>query len=213
MAKHNGRARKRKHRNNSNWKPILLIGGGVLLIALALGVFIPGVTGEATKTVEQPGAQQYAESRLSNGLPSVIPVEVDYPAPDLTLTDLNGNPDALENYRGKVVLVNNWATWCPPCTAEMPELQAFYQQHKDEGFVIIAIEAGDPVEQVRAFVEKNRLTFPVWVDSQNQSLRTFRNSSLPNSVVIDRDGRVRLAWTGAISQEVLETHVAPLLNE
>ncbi|HSQ40546.1 MAG TPA: TlpA disulfide reductase family protein, partial [Anaerolineales bacterium] len=75
--------------------------------------------------------------------PSSIPAEVNYPAPELALENLNGGTESLADFLGKVTLVNNWATWCPPCKAELPTLVAFYNEHAAEGFVIIGIEAGE----------------------------------------------------------------------
>ncbi|HJS18028.1 MAG TPA: TlpA disulfide reductase family protein, partial [Anaerolineales bacterium] len=74
---------------------------------------------------------------------SAVPVKVDYPAPELILTDLAGNASSLADYHGQVVLVNLWATWCPPCKEEMPALESYYRRHVDEGLVIIAVNDGD----------------------------------------------------------------------
>jgi len=144
---------------------------------------------------------------------SVVPVKVNYVAPELALNDLTGQQAALEDFQGQVVLVNNWATWCPPCKDEMPALQEFYTRHKDQGFVLVAVEAGEPAEEVGQFVRDHSLTFPVWLDPQNQSIRAFKNYNLPNSYVIDREGVIRLAWTGGISLLNLEKFVTPLLED
>jgi cytochrome c biogenesis protein CcmG, thiol:disulfide interchange protein DsbE len=144
---------------------------------------------------------------------SVVPVEVDFPAPALSLPNVTGGRETLDEYRGRVVLVNNWATWCPPCKAEMPTLQAYHDAHASEGFSVIAIEAGSPAAEVREFAEAFGLTFPVWVDAETAALAAFKNAHLPNSYVIDRSGTVRLAWIGEISRAALEEHVTPLLLE
>jgi peroxiredoxin len=143
----------------------------------------------------------------------VQPAELNHAAPDLTLRDLEGKLVSLTDYRGQVILVNNWATWCPPCRAEMPVLEAYYQANRQKGFVILAIEAGDPVEEVRAFVRQYGLSFPVLLDPEGHSLAAFNNPALPNTYIIDRQGRVRLAWTGAVNQKALETFLTPLLKE
>lgn len=153
------------------------------------------------------------DGSVSAGEASARPAELNRTAPDLTLRDLEGNPVSLADYRGQVVLVNNWATWCPPCRAEMPVLEAYYQAHHQTGFVILAIEAGDPVEEVRAFVSQYGLSFPVLLDPDGHSLAAFGNPALPNTYIIDRQGRVRLAWTGAVNRKTLETYLTPLLEE
>lgn len=143
----------------------------------------------------------------------IIPAEVNYPAPELALESVAGGTESLADYRGQVVLVNNWATWCPPCKAEMPTLAAYYNEHVEQGFMIVAVEAGEPREQVQAFVEQFELPFTVWLDPDGAALQAFKNGSLPNSYVIDRNGTVRLMWTGEITKEALEKYVTPLLDE
>lgn len=143
----------------------------------------------------------------------VVPAAVNYPAPDLRLTDLDGAPRYLSDYRGLVLLVNLWATWCPPCKAEMPTLQQFHELHVGEGFVVVGVEAGDPVDEVKWFARQHGLTFPIWTDPAFESGRLFRTDVLPSSYVIDRQGMVRLAWTGAINLSTLEKYVTPLIRE
>jgi peroxiredoxin len=144
---------------------------------------------------------------------SIVPAPVNFAAPELTLYDLDGEQVSLADFEGQVVLVNNWATWCPPCKAEMPTLQAYYEKHKDQGFLLIGIEAGEPADEVAQFVEDYKLTFPIWLDPQNKALSAFHNQNLPSSYVIDRQGTVRLAWVGAISKSILEKFLTPLLED
>ena len=143
---------------------------------------------------------------------SVTPVEVSFAAPELSLQNINGQTESLDDFRDDVVLVNNWATWCPPCKAEMPTLAAYYNEHNSEGFKIVAIEAGDPVDGVLQFAQDLDLKFPVWLDPHGASLEAFGNGTLPSSYVIDRSETVRYAWTGEISRAMLEKYVTPLLS-
>ena len=115
--------------------------------------------------------------------------------------------------RGQVVLVNNWATWCPPCRAEMPELEAYFRAHANEGFLLVGINSGDTQAQVLEFIKEYELTFPMWLDPTGLALHEFKNNALPSSYVIDKSGTVRFVWTGAVSLEALETYVTPLLAE
>lgn len=174
-------------------------------IPIALGVFLIGI---AILSL----ASQNSDGQAAD-LSSVVPVKVSFTAPELSLQNINGENESLIDYRDNVVLVNNWATWCPPCKAEMPTLAAYYNQHNTEGFTIIAIEAGDPVEGVLKFAQSYGLSFPVWLDPNGASLKPFGNGSLPNSYVIDRSGTVRYAWTGEISKAMLEKYITPLLAE
>ena len=176
----------------------MLAGAGLMLAGAALFLLLRGRPEGAS-----PAAQD----------PSVAPAAVHYPAPPLSLHNLQGAPESLADYRPRVVLVNNWATWCPPCKAEMPTLEAYYEQHAAQGFTIIAIEAGDSRENVEPFVSAYGLRFPVWLDPGNAALRAFGNPNLPNSFVLDRSGMVRYAWTGEINRAMLEKFITPLLSE
>jgi peroxiredoxin len=145
---------------------------------------------------------------------SAVPVKVNFPLPDLTLKDLQGGSHSLADYHGQVVLVNLWATWCPPCKQEMPTLQDFYDKYKGDGFVILAIDDGDPAKDVLQFAKDYGLTFPVWLDPTHIATdRAFNAPNLPTSFVINRNGTIQLTWIGAIDFEMLEKHVAPLIKE
>jgi peroxiredoxin len=157
-------------------------------------------------------ASQNSAGRAAD-LSSVVPAKVSFAAPQLSLQNIHGETESLTDYRDNVVLINNWATWCPPCKAEMPTLAAYYNEHTSEGFTIIAIEAGDNVEGISQFAKNYGLKFPVWLDPNGTSLRAFGNGTLPNSYVIDRSGTVRYAWTGEISRAMLEKYITPLLEE
>jgi cytochrome c biogenesis protein CcmG, thiol:disulfide interchange protein DsbE len=146
--------------------------------------------------------------------PVTVPVQVNFAAPELTLSDTQGDSHALADYRGQVVLVNLWATWCPPCKEEMPALQTFYDKYQKSGFVIIGVNDGDPTADVLKFVNDYELTFPVWLDpTYIATEQAFKTLNLPSSFVIDRDGTTRLMWVGGISRAMLEKHVTPLIME
>ena len=187
-----------KHKIGTKPWGLILLGSGLLCVGLAVGLFwIPNIL---------------ARQDRNNANDSFAPARVKYTAPELSLKNLDGQQAALQDYQGQVVLVNNWATWCPPCKDEMPALQEFYTRHKDEGLVLIAVEAGEPADEVAQFAQDYGLTFQIWLDPQNKSIRVFKNYNLPNSFVIDREGIVRLAWTGAISLQNLEKYIAPFLE-
>ncbi|MFN8401551.1 MAG: TlpA disulfide reductase family protein [Anaerolineales bacterium] len=144
---------------------------------------------------------------------STVPAKVDFPAPDLSFIDLGTDPVSLSDYRGSVVLVNLWATWCPPCREEMPTLQAFYEKYKSEGFVLLAIDQGETLPQVLPYVKELKLTFPVWLDYSSEAGQAFETMNLPSSYVIDRNGQVRLMWIGGISKKNLEKYVPDVIKE
>jgi cytochrome c biogenesis protein CcmG, thiol:disulfide interchange protein DsbE len=179
---------------------------GLITLSLGLGLVLVAVAG----FLAIPRAAE--QVRASEGL--VVPVAVNYPAREVFLTDLDGNPVSFADYAGQVILYNAWATWCPPCKAEMPILQAYYEKHRDKGFVIIAIEDGlQGNVDVKDFVADYGLTFPVWPDPTFKAAKAYGVTALPTSFVIDREGMVRLTWSGEISMAALERYVTPLLVE
>ncbi len=179
---------------------LVVIGMGLVLIGLAAFYFLPRV--------------QDNISTVQNLESSVIPAQVNYPAPQLSLTDVQGKASSLADYRGQVVLVNLWATWCPPCKAEMPTLQAFYEKYKQDGFLVVAINDGDPASDVIQFVGNYNLTFPVWLDPKYTATeKAFQTPNLPSSYLMDRSGAIRLRWVGETSQAMLEKYVAPIITE
>jgi thiol-disulfide isomerase/thioredoxin len=182
-------------------------GNGYIGLALiGLGLIVLGVV--AFVLMAPPEAEA-----LKPPVNSPIPAEVNFTAPQLLLEDLEGNTVSLEGLRGKFVLVNNWATWCPPCREEMPTLEAYYRKHRDQNFSLVGIEAGEPADQVTEFIEEYGLSFPVWLDAEGQALRGFFNNALPSSYLVDPGGTVVLGWTGAISPAALEQYVTPYLEE
>ena len=144
---------------------------------------------------------------------SAVPAKVNFPAPELNLQDLSGEQVALSDYRGSVVLVNLWATWCPPCREEMPTLQTFYEKYKEDGFVLIAIDQEETSDVVQPFVEEFGLTFPIWLDLDYLAQQQFHTANLPSSYVVDREGVVRLMWIGGISKKNLEKFVPDIIRE
>ena len=179
--------------NKSQFIPLVLIGSGLIILGLLLiKVLLPGTP--------------------TDGF-SVVPSAVNFPAPELILNDLTGNKVNLSDYRQQIVMINNWATWCPPCKAEMPTLNKYYEAHSGQGFMLFGINAGDPSKDVTSFVNEFGLSFPILLDPNTKSLDSFRNDSLPSSYVIDHNGNVILAWTGPISRDMLEKYITPLLEQ
>jgi len=186
---------KKFSQRTSLFLPLLFLGLGLTLIAASI-YFI------------------YYQNSLSQTDLSAVPIKVNYSAPELTLTDIQGKTSSLADYRGHVVLVNLWATWCPPCKEEMPALESFYHKHKNDGFVIVAVNDGDPTPDVLQFVEDYGLTFPVWLDPTYIATdKAFKTLNLPSSFVIDREGTILISWVGGINAKSLEKYVTPMIEE
>lgn len=131
---------------------------------------------------------------------------------DFTLPALDGAQVSLSDYEGQVVLVNFWATWCPPCQAEMPLLEAYYQTYRDQGFALLAINVNESPHLAGAFIASSGYTFPVLLDEFGEVSDRYGVSGMPTSVVLGPDGELLYRHSGMISAEVLDSVVTPLLN-
>jgi peroxiredoxin len=139
---------------------------------------------------------------------SRVPV-VGTAAEDFQLVDLSGKMQSLSQYRGKIVLVNFWATWCKPCTTEMPAMQASYDKLRDKGFVVLAVNELEDEAKVREHIATYKHTFPVLLDHDNKVANQFGVFGLPVSVFIDQEGRVQEYIKGGLltEQKIDETVV------
>jgi peroxiredoxin len=136
------------------------------------------------------------------GMGSRVPT-VGVEAEDFQLTDLDGNQQSLSQYRGKIVLLNFWATWCKPCTTEMPAMQASFDKLRDKGFVVLAINELEDDIKVRQHIKTYGHTFPVLMDRDNKVANQFGVFGLPVSVFIDQQGRVQEYIKGGLLTEQL----------
>jgi cytochrome c biogenesis protein CcmG, thiol:disulfide interchange protein DsbE len=132
-------------------------------------------------------------------------------APDFELTAVVGPPISLSQLRGKPVVLNFWATWCPPCRAEMPYFQAVSDNYAGR-VVVIGVDQGEPLEQVAAFANSVGVTYPLALDLDSRISRVYQVHALPTTFFIDRHGIVRELHTGIISQAVLEERIERLLR-
>ena len=133
---------------------------------------------------------------------------------DFTLPDLQGQPQAFSQWNDKVVLLNFWATWCPPCRREMPEFMEVYEQYKDKGFVVVGVGIDDE-DNIADFVKQLAVNYPILVGAQKamQVSQQYGNHSgaLPYSILIDKNGIIRFRAGGLISKNKLLQQIKPLL--
>lgn len=134
------------------------------------------------------------------------------PVPDFALVDDRGSPVSLAAYRGKVVVVNLWASWCPPCRAEMPDLQRFSAAYARRGVVVIGINEGESAQRARAFASSLGIAFPIWLDEQQRYGRVFTVLGMPTTVIVGRDGTVVRGFDGALSLEQMRAAVSASLS-
>jgi peroxiredoxin len=177
---------RRQERNRSNWLFI------VAIIILASIVYL---------TLSSRSTAQ-----------NVSPVRIGASLGDFTLNDLSGKAVHLSDYKGKPVLINAWATWCPPCRAEMPLLSQYYLAHRQQDFVLLAVNAGDPKSDAAAFASQNDLPFTVLLDPGVQLLEDLGVHSYPTSILVGRDGKVKTIHFGMFTQDTIDTEITPLLS-
>lgn len=121
-----------------------------------------------------------------------------FPAPEFKLPTLPGNETSLADYKGKYVLLNFWATWCPPCLEEMPSMESVYQRYKDQDFAVVAISSDEGGKaDITPFIEKLGVTFPILIDADKAVSTTYGAINLPLSFLLNRDGHVIAGSEGA----------------
>lgn len=134
--------------------------------------------------------------------------------PQFELRDVNGHTVRLNNYRGKVVLINFWATWCPPCRAEMPDLVRLQREHAKQGLQIIGITYPPETKtRVRRFARSLKVNYPIILGTRQIKARFSSEETLPLTVVIDRDGKVDDIISGILLRQEFDEKIKPLLMQ
>jgi cytochrome c biogenesis protein CcmG, thiol:disulfide interchange protein DsbE len=173
-----------------------IIVWSIVAIALALALFV----------VFEPF---FASQSARSGGPSSL---VGEQAPVFTLRDDSGAPVSLDEYRGRVVLMNLWASWCPPCRAEMPDLQRLASVYERSGIAILGVNEGESPQRARAFAQSLGIRFPIWIDAAQRYGRTYAALGLPTTVILDRRGVVVRGFDGALTFDQMVAAVTPLVR-
>lgn len=135
------------------------------------------------------------------GIPRVV--EVGSPVPNYAAATLAADSASLDGLRGRVVLLNVWATWCPPCREEIPALQELHERYASEGLEVVGVTIDAPGEEraVRDFVREYGMTYPVWLDPQDRVSSTFRLTGVPSTFLIGRDGTLLWRHLGPVTAD------------
>jgi cytochrome c biogenesis protein CcmG, thiol:disulfide interchange protein DsbE len=158
-------------------------------------------------------------SRLAPGSTTsgLVPApQANFFAPDFTLQTLDGQTVKLSDLRGKAVLINFWASWCPPCKAEMPAIQHIYDDYRNQGLVVLAVNATnqDTFANAQAFLTENNLTFPVPLDVNGEITRLYKINSFPTTFFIAPNGIIReVVIGGPMTEAALRLRVDKLLEK
>lgn len=132
---------------------------------------------------------------------------------DFTLKDLDGKNVSLSDYKGKNVYLNFFATWCPPCKSEMPDIEKIYQKYKDRDLVVLAVDLGEDKDTVKDFIEKNKFNFKVVLDSGQTVGQQYSTNAIPVSIFIDKKGNIAAKRVGAMTIEDMELNVKMLIDK
>ncbi len=157
-------------------------------------------------------------------LPSHLPRPVDlgaaptvartgFRAPSFSLATLDGKKVTLDGLRGRPVLINFWATWCPPCQAELPALQAASTRYAGDGLLVVGVDMAESQDTVAAFAQQLGLHFPLALDRDGKVTGQYGVRGLPTSIFVDRQGVVRSTYTGALTDALLQARLADILKK
>lgn len=168
---------------------------GLACLALALGLMLGGC--ERPRTVK--AAVKAEKDRKA--------------APDFTLKDSDGRPVKLSDYKGKVVLLNFWATWCGPCKIELPWFVDFEQRYKDRGFAVLGVSMDDDGwDTVKPYLEDHKINYRVVIGSDEVADQYGGVSSLPTSFILDREGKIAGTHVGLVSKSNYQNEIEQLLD-
>jgi thiol-disulfide isomerase/thioredoxin len=170
------------------------LAGLALVTAVLIGACVPGQGGKPDGSLPAPTETKLPETII-----------------EFCVKDLEEREVCLSNYQGKLVLVNFWATWCSPCRQEMPILQAYYLDHKDQGFVVVGVNVSDRPQSAAEFVQEAGYSFPIWLDPPGNVLIDLRMQGLPASLLVDPQGHLINRWIGPVTREILEAEIGPRL--
>jgi peroxiredoxin len=156
--------------------------------------------------------QQEADIQILTGEEKSRTVKIGQPAPPFTLRSPDGEVIRLKDFVGQPLLINFWATWCPPCRFEMPLLQDTYEKYRDQGLVVLGVDVQEGPELVKPFLEQYGLTFPVALDRSGAVSSAYRVMGLPTTVFVDRDGVVVDIHRGALIEQTLQGYLDKILT-
>ncbi len=171
-----------------------------LLAVALLGLLIAPACTPSSQTVR--GSRQEA----------AVGVNVGELAPGFTLVDLEGNQVSLSDFRGETVFLNFWATWCPPCRAEMPEIEAVYQEYKDKGVVVIGVDIQEAEREVLNFVQQGGYSWAFVLDTSGVVAANYNITAIPTSFFIDGEGIIRAVKIGAMTKRAMENKLAEAMR-
>ena len=205
-------SRPQSRREWSGWLRSLVLPLGLVVAIVAGLLYVQSSRGSSEGDSGYGTVALPAERNVTNREPAAAEGRA---APDFLLRALDGSALHLSDLQGKPLLVNFWASWCPPCRAETPDLIKTYEQHKVDGLVVVGVNLREADERVRSFTDDYGITYPVALDRGGEVARTWRiggpNQGLPSSYFIDRHGVVQKVVFGTVSARLLNEGLGLIL--
>lgn len=179
------------------------------ILALAVVILIVNIWNPETTESEKKNGDQSEETVNNEDIPGakLSSLREGAEAPDFELTTLDGKPVKLSDYRGKKVILNFWATWCPPCKAEMPHMQKFYEEYQDDNVEILAVNLTNMDkgrDDIEAFVKEYGLTFPIPLDEEGNAGTTYQAFTIPTSYILDEKGIITKKIVGPMDENMMK---------
>ena len=184
---------------------------GILIAVFALLLVVTVVAYRMLSAKVQPQSDAVSSSQGENAPSSSKPA-----APDFTVQDAGGKDVSFSEFKGKPVVLNFWASWCPPCKSEMPDYEKMYQEYSAKGVAFVMVNMTDgsreTVAGAQKFLKDNGYTFPAYFDVKQSAAGAYGISAIPDSVFIDKNGTVVNAFTGVIDADTMKTNLEAILK-
>ena len=185
-----------------------LLSIAIILLAVAI-VFVNLWETNSTEEKKESASEENGSTSSENvSVSDLSGVEIGKAAPDFELVTLTGESVKLSDYKGKKVILNFWATWCPPCKAEMPHMQKFYEENKGNGIEILAVNLTDidnGQDSIESFVKDYGLTFDIPLDQKGVIGRQYQAFTIPTSYLIDSNGNISNKIVGPMDEEMMKS--------
>ncbi|ETI91205.1 TlpA family protein disulfide reductase [Clostridium butyricum] len=196
-------------------KSLLILMTSIILVGISIYTVSTYSSSSTKNKTSQESTDNSIASQNNPNNKSTKPIGINpnvvkTKALDFKLKDLDGNEVSLSSLKGKKVFLNFWATWCPPCKAEMPEIEKLYQETKDSDLVILAVDIGENSNTVKPFIDENKYNFKVLLDSDQSVATQYGISSIPTSYFIDTDGNIISTHIGAMTIDQMKAYIKTL---